>query len=229
MKILLVCAMDRERDAVASLLDSVSVREFAGKSCTCGRINGNEVLLAASGIGKVNAALAASALIGAFRPDALVSTGCAGGIDIAVEVMDFVAATECLYHDVDCGPGNELGQVQGLPPRFPSDERLLEAVRKAAASSRSKVHFGAIATGDRFITERDPLDAIKAAFPSALAVDMESAALAHTCHLSGVPFLSLRVISDAPGAKNRLAEYEDFWGTLAKRSFDFTREFLENL
>ena len=41
--------------------------------------------------------------------------------------------------------------------------------------------------------------ALRESFPEALSTDMESTALAHTCHLYGAPFLSVRGISDLCG------------------------------
>ena len=58
---------------------------------------------------------------------------------------------------------------------------------------------------------------------------MESAAIAQTCYLYGVPFLSFRIISDTPGVDNHWQQYTDFWGTMADRSFRITRDFLASL
>ena len=91
------------------------------------------------------------------------------------------------------------------------------------------VHAGLICTGDKFITERGELDAIKAEFPEGLAVDMESAAIAQVCHLYRVPFISFRIISDTPGADAHWLQYENFWETMADRSFGVVRTFLESL
>lgn len=92
-----------------------------------------------------------------------------------------------------------------------------------------RIHAGLICTGDRFITDRAELEAIKRQFPQGLAVDMESAAIAQTCHLYGTPFISFRIISDTPGIDNHLAQYADFWGALADRSFATTWAFLSAL
>jgi adenosylhomocysteine nucleosidase len=56
---------------------------------------------------------------------------------------------------------------------------------------------------------------------------MESAAIAQVCYLQGVPFVSFRIISDTPGADQHQEQYENFWQTLADRSFGVTRHFLE--
>ncbi len=129
---------------------------------------------------------------------------------------------------MDCGPGNEYGQVQGLPTFFPCDRRLLaHAVAQKNEASRTVV--GLICSGDRFISKPAHLAVIKSYFPKALAVDMESGALAQVCYLLGVPFLSFRILSDTPGAPDRFAQYTDFWETISHRAIDLLRGFLDTL
>ena len=60
-------------------------------------------------------------------------------------------------------------------------------------------------------------------------VDMESAAIAQTCYLYGIPFLSFRIVSDTPGVEDHSSQYADFWGTMAERSFLTTWTFLSTL
>lgn len=246
MRIGIITALSAERVRVEGLLGGFRAcgagvgpggRPPAGfspvlrRSCGMGALNGNSVVLVESGVGKVNAALVAYELIREFRPDCVVSTGVAGGASPSLSVMDVVAGKEVVYHDVDCGVGNAYGQVQGLPPRFACDGRLY---RLAVASSRdgARVRGGLICSGDQFVSGRSRLDEIRARFPDVLAVEMESGAIAQTCHLCGVPFLSLRVISDTPGDDGpggHYARYEDFWRKTAGASFAVTKAFLESL
>ena len=159
-----------------------------------------------------------------------MSTGVAGGIDACLKVTDVVASDSLAYHDVWCGDGNEYGQVQGLPAVYKGCVPLLEhALSLNKTGLESRIHSGLICTGDRFITNRTELDAIKRRFPAGLAVDMESAAIAQTCYLYGVPFLSFRIISDTPGVEDHSSQYADFWGTMAERSFLTTWTFLSTL
>ncbi len=59
---------------------------------------------------------------------------------------------------------------------------------------------------------------------------MESAAIAQTCFLQQVPFMSLRVISDTPGrTDNHQQQWEDFLGSMCDTSFRFVKKFLETL
>lgn len=227
MKIGIIAAMASEREQLARLVKEMRTEQHGLFEYTVGRLGGNTLYIMECGIGKVNAAVGASELMAHMQPDVVVSTGVAGGIDEKAGVMEVVAASEVVYHDVWCGNGNEVGQIQDMPARFVCDGRLLSVAVSLDASV--PVHAGLICTGDKFITERAELDAIKAEFPEGLAVDMESAAIAQVCHLYRVPFISFRIISDTPGADAHWQQYENFWETMADRSFEVVRTFLEGL
>lgn len=198
MKIALITAMQCEYDAVASLYDF----DNEGRA----RAHTHELYLIKSGIGKVNGALAAqkACLEGV---DLVINTGCAGGIDNTLSQGDIVLADKVCYHDVWCGSPNEKGQVQDFPLYYQANQNLLEAVTAATTLFKP----GLIVTGDVFLTAPARLRQIKADFPQALAVDMESAAVAQTCHINQTPYLSARIISDVVGKKSQLEDYNNFW------------------
>ena len=85
------------------------------------------------------------------------------------------------YIDVWCGEGNAYGQVQGFPTFFRGDDTLYNCA--LSLDTETPIHGGLICTGDKFITDRTELNAIKQNFPEGLAVDMESAAIAQVCHI----------------------------------------------
>ncbi len=231
MKIGVLTAMTSEYEQLATLLADVEKCEKDGISYLVGRISSNEIILRQCGIGKVNAAIGTAELIRSFAPDAIVSTGVAGGIDTSLAVMDVVVSSSIVYHDVWCGMGCEYGQVQGLPAVFSASEKLYKVAESLNDDSENitRIHAGLICTGDQFITSREELDKIKSNFPAGLAVDMESAAIAQTCYIYAVPFVSFRIISDTPGVDNHIEQYENFWGEMANRSFGVTRSFLSKL
>lgn len=231
MVIGVLTAMSSEFEQLAALLEGAEERVERGISYLVGCLGGNNIVLRQCGIGKVNAALGTLELIRAFSPNAIVSTGVAGGIDTSLSVMDVVVSSSIVYHDVWCGMGCEYGQVQGMPVMFTAAEDLWKCALfiNSEPGNRTKIHAGLICTGDRFITSRDELSNIKAKFPAGLAVDMESAAIAQTCYIYSVPFVSFRIISDTPGVDNHIEQYENFWGEMASRSFDVTRMFLSKL
>ena len=228
MKIGIIIAMDKEFRRISELLDGLDVELDGGRKFVTGTLGENELVLHQCGIGKVNAAIGASEMIRRYNPDLLVSTGCAGGGRTDMEVMDIVASTELAYHDVYCGEAmgkTVYGQVQGMPARYSSPSDLVEK----AKSVSPRVHAGLIVTGDWFVDSKEKMREIVSHFPEAAAVDMESAAIAQTCHIYGIPFISFRVIRDIPLKDTNAAMYHDFWNTVADHSFETTKEFLLKL
>ena len=193
----------------------------------------DQVILQKSGIGKVNAALQTAKMISQYHPDVIVSTGCAGGNGDDINIQNVVVSNQLAYHDVYCGEAigpSVYGQVQGLPPRFEADPHLLaKALKLNIGLASPKVHPGLIVTGDWFVDSKEKMQEIISHFPEAKAVDMESAAIAQTCYLYNVPFISFRVISDIPLRDTHASQYHDFWNTTAEKSFQVTKNFIESL
>lgn len=230
MTIGVISAMDGEHRQLVERLKEKKVTSDGNFRYVEGILGSNRVILTQCGIGKVSAAAGSAELIRRFAPDCVISTGVAGGIDACLKVTDVVVSEYLVYHDVWCGEGNEYGQVQGFPAVYKGCASLLKyALSLNGAGLESRIHSGLVCTGDRFITNRTELDAIKEHFPSGLAVDMESAAIAQTCYLYNIPFLSFRIISDTPGVDDHSSQYADFWGTMAERSFLTTWTFLSTL
>ena len=160
------------------------------------------------------------------------SSGCAGGNGDDINVQDVVVSAELAYHDVYCGTAidntTQYGQVQGMPVRFKADEELLSKATSLQTSDIS-LHTGLIVTGDWFVDTKEKMRSIIEKFPEAKAVDMESAAIAQTCYINKVRFISFRVISDIPLRDTDASMYHDFWNTIADHSFQVTKAFVESL
>ena len=214
MKIGIIVAMDKELRQLQTLF------------------NDGNVLVQKCGIGKVNAALGAQRMINEFHPDAIISSGCAGGNGDDVNVQDVVVSKELTYHDVYCGTAidntTQYGQVQGLPARYQADPTLLDKALSLQPSDIT-LHPGLIVTGDWFVDSKEKMREIIGHFPDARAVDMESCAIAQTCYINHVPFISFRVISDIPRRDTDASQYHNFWDTIADHSFQVTRTFVESL
>lgn len=213
MKIGIIVAMDRELQQLRQVF------------------SGSEVVVEKCGIGKVNAALGVQRMVNEYRPDCIISSGCAGGNGDGVNIKDIVVSTEVAYHDVYCGAAEDgslvYGQMQGLPARFKADPYLLK--KSHELSLTSNLHHGLIVTGDWFVDSREKMESIVSLFPEAKAVDMESAAIAHACYINNVPFISFRVVSDVPLRDSHASQYHDFWNQVASQSFQLTRTFVESL
>ena len=187
----------------------------------------DKVILQKSGIATVNAAIQTVEMIHKYKPDVIISSGCAGGNGDDINLLDVVVSSELTYHDVYCGKAIDdttiYGQVQGLPARFEADPYLLEKAKLTGAKA------GLIVTGDWFVDSKEKMREIVGHFPDAKAVDMESAAIAHACYIYKVPFISFRVISDIPLRDTDASQYHDFWNTIAENSFQITKTFIESL
>ena len=225
MKIGIIVAMRKELDLLLPLLNDSEESRMAGFEFHRGKMGKNDVMVMQCGIGKVNAAMGTLTLINAFLPDFVINSGVAGGADSTVSVMDIVAGARVAYHDVWCGPESELGQVQGLPLYFEGAERLLQLL-----PVQDNLHKGLICSGDQFIDTMESVKRIKNNFSEALAVDMESGAIAQVCYLCKVPFLALRVISDSPGASHdNTRQYLDFWTDAPRESFTIVKDMIKKL
>lgn len=225
MRIGIIVAMDKEFVQLRTLLDDTTTEHHNGKDFMRGRIGDKEIIMQKCGIGKVNATIGAVEMIDGYRPDLIISTGVAGGAASDMEVCDVVAGTEYCYHDVYCGEECQFGQIMGMPPTYHTPKELAEKAVQAGAEAT--VHKGLIVSGDWFVDSREKMKAILDKFPQAKAVDMESCAIAQTCHSYGVPFISFRVISDVPLKDNKASQYHDFWDRLAEGSFNVARRFLD--
>lgn len=213
MKIGIIVAMDKEY----AQLEKV----FSGRK---------DIVLQKCGIGKVNSAIGTVEMIREHRPDLIISSGCAGGADKNLNVMDVVVARECAYHDAYCGDNCEYGQILGMPARFKAPEELVEkALTLNTDGSQMNIIDGLTVSGEWFVDSKDKMRSILEHFPDAEAVDMESCSIAQTCFRYNVPFLSFRVISDVPLKDTKASQYFDFWDRVAQDSFEVTKNFVELL
>lgn len=169
-----------------------------------GKINGVPVVIVKSGVGKVNAALCAQRLIMQFNVTHVINTGIAGAIKSGLKVFDFVVSSDAVYHDMDATQWGykpmEIPQMNRIA--FPADEALIQAAMAAFTDADNEDFFtghrvitGRIASGDQFIANEDAKKRIVEICNPA-CVEMEGAAVAHACFVSGIPYLILRCISD---------------------------------
>lgn len=204
MKAGIIGAMEPEVAILKKNLENCITTEHAGYTFYQGTLNGQEVVLVQSGIGKVAAALATALLIDKFAPDYVVNTGSAGGFDQSLKVGDIVISSEVKYHDVDVTAfGYEIGQLPGNPASYLPHPTLVEAAKTSIASlDNINTLIGLITTGDTFMTKDDDIAKARQNFPTMAAVEMEGAAIAHTCHQFSVPFVIIRSMSDIAGKES---------------------------
>lgn len=225
MKIGIIVAMDKELALLLPLLENPSAISINNFTFHTGTIAGKEVVVCTCGIGKVNAAVGTLTMIENFHPALIINSGVAGGTGAGnphAEILDVVLADRIGFHDVWCGPGTKRGQAAGCPEFF-------ECPLPAEIRSALGVKEGLLASGDIFVDDPADLRRILSLYPDAMAVDMESGAIAQVCFLKCVPFVCLRVVSDTPGEGGNAAAYENFWTDAPERTFESVRRLLQLL
>ena len=206
----IIGAMEEEVIILKELMDIYDTKKVGLTEFIVGSLHGRGIVLAKSGIGKVNAARTATLLMEKFQIEAVINTGSAGGLKSEAKIGDVVISDGVSYHDVDVtGFGYERGQVPGLPTVFSSDTGLMKKVDAVLTEARIDHFVGHILTGDVFIYRPDQLTLVKEAFPNAVALEMEAAAIAQVCYLEKIPFLVVRALSDIAGKASDIS-FEEF-------------------
>jgi adenosylhomocysteine nucleosidase len=230
MRIGIIGAMEEEVVLLREQLNNLQEKKIAGCEFYNGQLNGQEIVLLKSGIGKVNAAIGTTLMIQMYEPDVILNTGSAGGFHTDLNVGDVVISTEVRHHDVDATIfGYEYGQVPQMPANYLPDEKLVEAAVKAGAKVENiQVVKGLIASGDSFMSDHDRVEDIRKKFPSLYAAEMEAAAIAQTAYQFGVPFVIIRSLSDIAGKDARVS-YDQFLKTASKHSAELVQKIVEEL
>ncbi|CAM3818066.1 5'-methylthioadenosine/S-adenosylhomocysteine nucleosidase [Mesobacillus zeae] len=219
MKIAIIGAMEEEVTLLRDKIENPVTEIIGGCEFTAGILEGAEVVLLRSGIGKVNAAMSTAILLERFKPDCVINTGSAGGLNPELNVGDVVISSEVRHHDVDVTAfGYEYGQVPQLPAAFEANSSLVEIAESSAEGIEGiQVVKGLITTGDSFMNDPERVDYIRTKFNGLQAVEMEAAAIAQVAYQFGIPFVIIRSLSDIAGKESDVS-FEAFLATAAKNS-----------
>ena len=151
-----------------------------------GTLGGQPVALLALGIGKECARIAAEMTIHCYRPDLVISAGFGGGLQPEVQDGDIIVGTEIL----------ELRKDQGTKIMWDSAHKPVHPDRIHGDDTPGiRVHYGKIMTTDEMVLRAENKARIGKA-TGALAVDMETSAVAAVCATRRTDFLAVRCITD---------------------------------
>ena len=208
-------AFEREITLLEDELTDTQEQRIEGIRFVSGKLSGKRVVIAFTGIGKVNAAMTTTLLIEHFQPDKVIFTGIAGAVNRQLQPGDIVIAEKTAHHDMGTiwpeglfhkGVKNRLDGWEN-PVFFDADERLLRLAECAAeqvelssiqiisGQRTPKVVKGVVVTGDSFIASTDKCIELRKKL-GADAVEMEGAAVAQLCYQRGIGYLVIRSISD---------------------------------
>ena len=219
---------------VASLKEAAAIRKttyISGMEFCEGTLGGKNVVIVQCGVGKVNAGICACILINMFSCKRIINSGVAGSLDNTLDIGDTVVSIDAVQHDVDV---TKLGYAKGELPYmgltvFPADEKLRAAAVRALRENAPeiRVYEGRVASGDQFISEREQKARLSEDY-GGMCCEMEGAAIAQACYLSGTPFVIIRAISDKMDGSTAV-EYRTFYMAAADRCARSVRCMVENL
>jgi adenosylhomocysteine nucleosidase len=235
----LLGAFGAEVELVKQTLKKPKTVVVDGVTFTTGRIGKHKVVVAETGIGKVNAAMTTALLLDHFRPERVLFTGIAGGTNPDLQPGDIVIAGRTAHHDYGSitdknTPTRQTRNVitkQFNPVYFPADSSLMRLAEKVVTSLTLegiplasggvsdrpvKVMTGTVVTGDVFVASSVKVSSLRAEF-GADATEMEGAAIAQVCYQVKVPHLIIRSLSDRADAEAHIA-YDKFYPTAARNS-----------
>ncbi|WP_195263493.1 MULTISPECIES: 5'-methylthioadenosine/adenosylhomocysteine nucleosidase [unclassified Clostridium] len=222
-------AMEEEVEILKGKMDIKETVEVAGMEFYRGTLQGKNIVLVRSGVGKVNMATCTQILADKFNVTALVNSGVAGTLDTELNQGDIVISTDAVQHDFDTTVfGDPLGEISRLGITFFEADKDMIEIAKKASENVSGIHIkeGRIASGDQFVAGGAIADRIKENFGEVSAVEMEGASMAQVAYLNNIPFVILRSISDKADGGADLS-YEEFLPIAAKNASALVEEFIK--
>jgi adenosylhomocysteine nucleosidase len=201
---------------------------------TKGILNGHQVVLAQTGMGKVNAAITTSLLLDHFKPTRVLFTGIAGGVDPQLAPGDLVIGDKIAHHDYGTITPDSMQRratqdpvtMLNNPQYFSCAPKLvklaqdvsskLEFAKIGSGKHAPKIVTGTIVTGDVFVASTVATQQLWQKM-HAEATEMEGAAVAQACWQQKIPFLVIRSLSDS-ASNNAHEDVASFYQTAALNS-----------
>ena len=207
-------ALDAEVDLILNKMTITSETPLFGTVFYEGTVGREQIVLVCCGVGKVNAAVCAAAVMNQFEADCIINIGIAGAMAHGLKILDIVISDEVGFHDQD-----EV-MLKYYPKRafFPADSSLISLCERACQALPEMEHRwrrGRIVSGDVFVNDAAVKQSINERYTPA-CVEMEGASIAQTAYLSKTPCLVIRSISDCPNNNNKVT-YEEFLETSSNK------------
>lgn len=240
-------ALEKEITLLEGQLTAQRQQRIEGIRFVNGNLNGRSVVIAWTGVGKVNAAMTTTLLLEHFRPSEVIFTGIAGGVNPQLQAGDIVIARKTAQHDlgvmwpdgfINKGVKNPLDGWEN-PVFFPADERLLKLARAAAEQVElqtietntgprtPRIVTGIIVSGDVFVASPDKCIELRNKL-EADAVEMEGAAVAQICYQRQIGYIVIRSISDMAD-EGAVLDKQIFYMLAAKNSAGLVAEIVRLL
>lgn len=223
--ILILSATKAEIEEINKIIQNkkyISIEELRRKkTITIGKVlDHHNIITIATGVGKINTAFWTSYIISKYKISHIINFGVASGIysnkNKFIKIGDVIISTETTSYDFNLHRfGYEIGHVPGHPKKFKANTTLIRKASKIKINNIAS-YMGLIITGDQFIDHQN-FQEIPEEFENAIAIDMESAAMAQVAYNFKIPFIIIRGISDIVNNENNHDDYKKF---LKKASYN---------
>ena len=227
----IIGAMDIEVDVLKEQMADVTRVNKASMEFYQGKLNGKDVVVVRSGIGKVNAAVCTQILADVFEVEAVINTGIAGSLRNEINIGDIVVSTDALQHDMDAVEfGYPKGQIPGMKVfSFVANAALRETAVRVCQKVNPDIQVfeGRVVSGDQFVAGAEKKNEIIKEF-AGYCTEMEGAAIAQTAYLNGIPFVVVRAISDKAD-NSATMDYPTFERQAAQHCVNLVGEMLREL
>lgn len=220
----IICAMRSEIDEIIKYMNPIEETSIYQMQVYVGKIHGKDVVVALSGVGKVNAAISTTLLLSTYPIHKMLNIGVAGGICQTVDIFDIIVSDKVIEHDYDT---SALDGEEGLGLHFSSDVQMRETFESIIKKYDYSYHVGTIASGDVFVTKEKGLEEIISKFPDSLCAEMEAGAIAHVCAKFEVPFLMIRSLSDVAYKEENSMDFMTFVKGAANKAAELCNAFIE--
>ena len=222
----IIAAMNVEMESLRSFMTDTTTETISGITFVSGTLEGKQVVTAVCGIGKVFAAICTEAMILRYAPSLVLNSGVGGTLTPALSIGDIAVATSLVQHDMDTSAiGDPVGLISGINKiYFEADKDAVARLCAAADKVGARTRCGTIASGDQFLADGARKQFIAETF-SAIACEMEGAAVAQVAYVNRTPFAVMRAISDSASGDATM-EYPKFLAMAAAKSHAILDAFL---
>ncbi len=227
----LIGVLDEEVPILRGDITVPAEATHSGFTIATGTYKDVELVLAKCGVGRVNAAICAQMLIDLCKPVAIVFSGVAGGLMRNMAISDMVIAGHLIQFDIDFTAfGHRHGDLPDTQRMIESDPEFVRIAGDTFdrafldATTEPGLMTGTVVSGDPFVKDSETLRLLQRAF-SALAKEMEGAAVGYNCGLSGIPFVAIRGISDG-ASETADTNFKEKLHTACQNSYRVLEEFV---
>ncbi len=191
MRILILAALEKEISVLNNLIDAESIDDFC-----YAKVNNNEIYIATTGVGILNAFSTTHSMIEKLYPDVVINIGTAGGHTLEVEDGDIVICDEAIYHGgyvMSNTPTASWEVMDSTKLIVKGDKKLSKLLDDINVDMT--IYHGATLSGDFFTRDIEMIKSLHSKYHH-LCEDMETIAIYKACKEKMIPAIAFRIISN---------------------------------